>query len=193
MSCGTGHRRGSDLKLLRLWRRPAAIAPIQPLAWECSCAVGTALKKTKKKEILRAFSGGRQWMPVSQAYLTTKLLFGVKYLGGPPFSAIPCLDVSDSWPWIGMGILVPFWIFSSFSVSNPRSLMSPLISHPSFIQVQFSSPTDSRLHSVIYVLLCTSYQPNASLFKIIVSLSFLMKFSSLLRVNSHVIASVLAS
>lgn len=71
--------------------------------------------------------------------------------------------------------------------------MSPLISHPSFIQVQFSSPTDSRLYSVIYVLLCTSYQPNASLFKIIVSLSFLMKFSSLLRVNSHVIASVLAS
>ena len=34
MSCGVGRRRGSDLTLLWLWRRPAAIVPIQPLAWE---------------------------------------------------------------------------------------------------------------------------------------------------------------
>ena len=30
-----------------LWCRPAAAALIQPLAWEHSCAVGAALKKTK--------------------------------------------------------------------------------------------------------------------------------------------------
>ena len=33
MSCGVGRRRDSDLALLWLWARPAAIAAIQPLAW----------------------------------------------------------------------------------------------------------------------------------------------------------------
>ena len=31
--------------LLWLWHRPAAVDPIQPLAWELPSAVGTALKK----------------------------------------------------------------------------------------------------------------------------------------------------
>ena len=50
MSCGVGHRCGSDpvLLLLWLWRRPAAIAPIRPLAWNLhTYAVGAALKKKK--------------------------------------------------------------------------------------------------------------------------------------------------
>ena len=34
--------------LLLLWHRPAAIAPIQPLAWELTCAAGVALKKKKR-------------------------------------------------------------------------------------------------------------------------------------------------
>ena len=34
MSCGVGHRCGSDPTLLWLWRRLAATAPIPPLAWE---------------------------------------------------------------------------------------------------------------------------------------------------------------
>ena len=33
MSRGVGGRHGSDLASLRLWRRPAAAAPIPPLAW----------------------------------------------------------------------------------------------------------------------------------------------------------------
>ena len=45
MSCGVGHRCSSDLALLWLWHKPVATAPIQPLAWELSCAVGAALKK----------------------------------------------------------------------------------------------------------------------------------------------------
>ena len=51
VSCGVGRRCGSDLALLWRWRRPAAIAPIQPLAWEPPYAAGGALKrqKTKKK------------------------------------------------------------------------------------------------------------------------------------------------
>ena len=50
MSCGVGRRFGLDpmLLLLWLWRRPAAIAPIQPLAWELPYAVGAALKSKKQ-------------------------------------------------------------------------------------------------------------------------------------------------
>ena len=36
--------------LLWLWRRPAAVALMGPLAWELPCAVGEALKKKKKKK-----------------------------------------------------------------------------------------------------------------------------------------------
>ena len=52
MSCGVGCRRGSDPKLLWLWHRLAAIAPIRPLAWEPLYAAGVVLKgqKTKKKK-----------------------------------------------------------------------------------------------------------------------------------------------
>jgi len=57
MSCGVGHRRGSDPELLWLWCRPVATVLIGPLAWEPPYAAGEALKdketkkkKTKKKE-----------------------------------------------------------------------------------------------------------------------------------------------
>ena len=52
MSCGVGHRRGSDPELLWLWCRPVATAPIRLPAWEPPYAAGTALegKKTKKKK-----------------------------------------------------------------------------------------------------------------------------------------------
>ena len=44
MSCGVGHRQGSDLMLLSPWRRPAAVAPIRSLVWEPPYALGAALK-----------------------------------------------------------------------------------------------------------------------------------------------------
>ncbi len=53
MSCRIGHRHGLDLALLWLWRRPAAVAPIQPLA---PYAVGVALKK-KKNLVLSSHHG----------------------------------------------------------------------------------------------------------------------------------------
>ena len=37
-----GHKRGSDLTLLWLWRRPAAVALIGPLVWESPYASGVA-------------------------------------------------------------------------------------------------------------------------------------------------------
>ena len=48
-----GRRRSSDPAFLWLWRRPAATAPIRPLAWEPPHATGAAqemVKRQKKKE-----------------------------------------------------------------------------------------------------------------------------------------------
>ena len=50
MSFGVGHRRSSDPMLLWLWRRPAAVASIQPLAWVPPHAAGATLKRFLKKE-----------------------------------------------------------------------------------------------------------------------------------------------
>ena len=49
MSCGVGRRRSSGLASLWLWYRPAAAAPIQPLARELPYAAGASLKKQKQK------------------------------------------------------------------------------------------------------------------------------------------------
>ena len=48
-----------DLVLLWQWCRPAATAPILPLAWEPPYATGTALRKqkTKKKKKLQVDPG----------------------------------------------------------------------------------------------------------------------------------------
>ena len=53
MSCGVGHTCSLDLALLWLWSRPAAAAPIRPLAWEPPYAAGAGLKrqKTEKKKV----------------------------------------------------------------------------------------------------------------------------------------------
>ena len=50
MSCGVGHRRGSDPMLLWLWRRLAAVVLIQSLAWEPPYAACVALKDKKDKK-----------------------------------------------------------------------------------------------------------------------------------------------
>ena len=50
MSCGVGYRPGLDPELLWLWCRPAAAAPIPPLAWETPYAVGMALEKAKTQK-----------------------------------------------------------------------------------------------------------------------------------------------
>ena len=49
MSCGVGGRCGSDLALLWLWCRPAAVAPSRLLAWEPPYATGVALKKKREE------------------------------------------------------------------------------------------------------------------------------------------------
>ena len=50
MNSGVGLKLVLDPALLWLWCRPAAAAPIQPLAWEPPYAMGMALKRQKKKK-----------------------------------------------------------------------------------------------------------------------------------------------
>ena len=50
VSCGVGCRGGLDRTLLWLWGKLATTAPIQPLAWDLPHAMGTALKRPKKKK-----------------------------------------------------------------------------------------------------------------------------------------------
>ena len=47
VSCGVGCRCGSDLVLLWLWRRLAAVALIQPLAWDAPYASGARMRDVK--------------------------------------------------------------------------------------------------------------------------------------------------
>jgi len=54
VSCGVGHRLGSDPMLLWLWRRPVATAPIQPLAWEPPYAAGAAQEMAKRQKKKRS-------------------------------------------------------------------------------------------------------------------------------------------
>ena len=53
MSCGVGHRQGSDPMLLWLWYGPAATAPIQPLGWEPPYAAEAALEKRQKDKKIK--------------------------------------------------------------------------------------------------------------------------------------------
>ena len=50
VSCGVGHRHGSDPAWLWLWCRPVATAPFRLLAWEPPLAEGAALEKTERLE-----------------------------------------------------------------------------------------------------------------------------------------------
>ena len=71
MSCGIGHRPGSDPMLLWLWRRPTATALIGPLAWEPPYAESTALEKTKTNKQTK--------IPISMVRLA--LMTGIKNPG----------------------------------------------------------------------------------------------------------------
>ena len=61
MSCGLGCRCGSDLPWLWLWHRLAAVAPIQPLAWELPYATGAALKRKKEEKTCLGSQKSRDW------------------------------------------------------------------------------------------------------------------------------------
>ena len=49
MSCGAGHRCGTDLAFLWLWHRLAAAALTQPLAWEPLYVTFVVQKRKKER------------------------------------------------------------------------------------------------------------------------------------------------
>ena len=58
IAVGSGvSRNGSDPEFLWVWHRPAAAAPIQPLAWELPYAVGTAIKSNNSNKKHRTYTG----------------------------------------------------------------------------------------------------------------------------------------
>ena len=67
MSCGVRRRHGSDLVLLWLWCRLAAVALIGPLAWETPYTARAALEKGKKtrKERKKEMSMCLMLLPLS--------------------------------------------------------------------------------------------------------------------------------
>jgi len=67
--------------LLQLWRRPAATAPIPPLAWEPPYAAGAALKRKKKKR-------RKKEKKKSMSF------FNAKILNTPQFLKKPFLGIS---------------------------------------------------------------------------------------------------
>ena len=81
LSCGVGHRCGSNPALLWQWCRPMAMAPIRPLAWELPYATGAALKmQGKKKKVPSFFFDSFRYrsalyppMHLSSAYCSTYL------------------------------------------------------------------------------------------------------------------------
>ena len=53
MNCGVGRSDCLDLTLLWLWHRPAAVAPIRPLAWECPYSMGV-VQQQQKNHVLKS-------------------------------------------------------------------------------------------------------------------------------------------
>ena len=72
VSCGVGCRRGLDPVLLWLWRRPAATAPIPPLAWESPYAreQPKEIAKRQKKKYIHYFQTNFPGVPVVAQWLT---------------------------------------------------------------------------------------------------------------------------
>ena len=57
MSCGVGWSHASDLALLWLCHKPAAVAPIWPQAWEIPYATSEAKKAKRREKNIYEFSG----------------------------------------------------------------------------------------------------------------------------------------
>ena len=84
MSCGVGHRHGSDPELLWLWHRPAATTPIRPLAWEPPYAEGAVLKRQKKKKFKFIYISKNTPFPTFPKCTLLVLIENSKFPASPP-------------------------------------------------------------------------------------------------------------
>ena len=89
VSCGVVRRLGSDLALLWLWYRPAAVAPIRPLAWEPPYASRVALKRQKTKKKKKK----KEWAPSAGAGTAPRA----------KSSALPCEELMGAFQLHSLG------------------------------------------------------------------------------------------
>ena len=86
MRCSVGHRYDFDLALLWLWHRPAASAPIGPLAWEPPYASGSALKrKGKKKKKIKTVAS---WVPFFSFFFSSLTPHPISSFFSSPFFSL---------------------------------------------------------------------------------------------------------
>ena len=95
MSCAVSPRRGSGPKLLWLWHRPTATAPIRPLAWEPPYAVGAALKRQKGKYINKRFASA----PCSVELCLCTAWPAFLSQAGCALGPCPLPALALPWPW----------------------------------------------------------------------------------------------
>ena len=92
MSCGVGHRHGSDLALLCLWHRLVATTLIRPLAWETPSAEGAALKGQKQTNKQKDKAGIPMWTSKSNIWCChcSGCFHGTDSIPGPGNIPVPC-------------------------------------------------------------------------------------------------------
>ena len=135
MSCGIGCRCGLDPELLWLWRRPAATAPIQPLAWEPPYVSGAAVKRQIKKRCSLQLHSCEGLNGAGGSASKTVLSRGAGRWHEA--SVAPLLDLSTC-----LSIIVTRWLDSSRG-RDPRDkvkatvslLTSPPKSHPVSLKI----------------------------------------------------------
>ena len=80
MSYGVGLRCGSYLGLLWLWHKLAAVAPIQPLAWELPFATSAALKSKKQtNNVTEKEMAGKKLQMTCECLLNTIYTYNTFY------------------------------------------------------------------------------------------------------------------
>ena len=100
MSCDVGRRCGLDLAVLWLWSRPAAVAPIIPLAWEFHIPSGAALKskaKNKNKNKNTHFKNqqsGVTWWPSDIPVTTVVPVTAVAWVGSLSQELLGAVDLA---------------------------------------------------------------------------------------------------
>ena len=144
MSCGVGHRRGSDLVLLWLWCRLAATAPVGPLAWEPPYAPGEALENTtRQKKAFAAYTsslGCIVFLPSCSCQPSVKQQIWVCF--------IPSL-FGERWLWLSQGMVWP-----SANLSN-QAVLSRLISFSRLAAVGWEANTVSVYAKYVHVCIQT--------------------------------------
>ena len=105
MSCDVGRRLGSDPTLLWLRCRPAATAPIQPLAWEPPNAKGVAqemAKRYKKKEKKTHNHIASQYWQLS----VPEHQWGSLLLSRIQERNLPCLALDSHNHWMSLALII---------------------------------------------------------------------------------------